>query len=112
MTKLLFAAAAVAAFGFAGQTLAADREAAPTQVVHTANVDFHDQAAVRAFYAKLYRTAEAVCDRNSANAVITQADQRCIQQALADAVQATNRPMLTAMYRNSVDQNRGFATGY
>ena len=111
MSKLFFAAAAVAAFGFAGQALAAD-QAAPAQVVHAGNVNFHDQAAVKAFYVKLYRTAEAVCDSNSANPVFTQQDQLCVQRALANAVQSANRPMLTAMYRNSADQNRGFATGY
>ena len=112
MSKLFLAAAAVAALGFAGQALAADDTAAPSQKVTAANVNFRSQTDVQAFYAKLARTAEAVCDSNSPNSYIQQRDRACVERALANAVQRVNRPLLTAMYRNSATENRGLAQGY
>jgi UrcA family protein len=101
MTKTLFAAAAVLVLGFAGQASAGQAVAAPTQAVVTTGVDFRDQAAVRAFYARLETAAERVCDSNSANPRIAQRDRACVNKAVAQAVRAADRPLLTALYDTS-----------
>lgn len=102
MYKSLIAAAALT-LAVAAPALAepsADT-AAPTAAVSTAQVDFRDQAAVRAFYARLQSAAHAVCDSNSANPRITQLDQRCVAKAVASAVRTADRPLLTALYDTS-----------
>lgn len=95
---LVVAALSIAAAGPAFADEAGQVQAAPTAAVSTANVDFRDQAAVRAFYARLRNAAHAVCDSNSANPRITQRDERCVAKAVASAVQAADRPLLTALY--------------
>jgi UrcA family protein len=101
MTKSLFAAAAVLALACAGQAAAEDALVAPTQAVSTANVNFRDQAAVKAFYNRIQIAAGQVCDSNSANPRVTQRDALCVRDAVAKAVRAADRPLLTAMYDTS-----------
>ena len=101
MTKSLFAAAALVALGLAGQASAAPNDDAPTQAVSTAHVDFRSEAAVRAFYRRIEAAAHDVCDSNSPNPRITQMDQACESRAVAQAIRAADRPMLTALYDTS-----------
>jgi UrcA family protein len=100
MSKLLLAA--TAALLLAGPALAQAQEAAPTRAISTRGVDFNDAAQVKSFYAKLWRSAYSVCDSNSANPVIAQADLACIHRAMAQAVQTVNAPRLTAMLDRSL----------
>jgi UrcA family protein len=101
MSKLLLAA--TAALLLAGPALAQAQEAAPRQVISTRGVDFSDAKQVQGFYTKLHRTASAVCDSNSANPRITQADVACRNHVMAQAVQKVDAPRLTAM----LDQRMG-----
>jgi UrcA family protein len=95
MSKLLLAAAA--ALLLAAPTLAQAQEVAPSQVISTRGVDFSDAKQVHSFYNRLWRTAYAVCDTNSANPIIAQADTACVNQVMAQAVQKVDAPRLTAM---------------
>ncbi len=98
MTKtLLAAAAALALGGFAGQAFAAD--AGNTQAVTVAGVNFADRTAVETFYAGLSRAAASACDSYAANSRVTAADRLCADRAVAKAVDALNRPVLTAVYQ-------------
>ncbi len=109
MSKFMLAAVAVAAFGFAGQTLADQPE---TRAVSTASVNFTDEAAVKSFYARLRGAAKEVCDSYSTNPVVAQKDRACVNQIMAQAVQKMDRPLLTAMYRSNSASNVGYATGF
>jgi UrcA family protein len=100
MSKLLLAA--TAALLLAGPALAQAQEAAPTQTVSTRGVNFNDAAQVSHFYTQLWRTAYSVCDSNSANPVIGQADLSCVHRAMAQAVKSIDAPRLTAMLDRSM----------
>ena len=101
MKKVLFAAAALALSAAAAPAFAGSASVAPAHQLSTAGVDFRDQAAVKAFYAKLRVAARDVCDSNSASPLVTQQDQLCVQKALANAVRVVDRPLLTALYTSN-----------
>lgn len=101
MSKIIFAAAAALSLVATAPVFAAD---APAQVLNTASVDFHNPVAAQAFYAKLARTAAAVCDSGSANPVFIQQDRACAKQAMADAVARLDQPSVTALYNNAHDK--------
>ena len=101
MSKILFAAAAALSLASVAPAFATD---APTAVLNTASVDFHNAAATQAFYAKLARTAAAVCDSGSANPVFIQQDRVCAKQVMADAVARLDQPTVTALYHNAHDK--------
>ena len=109
MSKLILAAAAAAALALAAPAMAQTVDAAPTQTVSTRSVNFSSPAAVKDFYAKLYQAALTVCDSGSANPRISQADISCVNQVMAQAVRAADKPVLTAMYDSA---NRGSAPVY
>jgi UrcA family protein len=102
MSKFVLAAAA--ALLLAGPALAQTEaaDATPTAKISVAGVDFNDQAQAKEFYAKLWRTAYSVCDSNSANPRIAQADLGCVHRVMAQAVQQVNAPRLTAMLDRSM----------
>lgn len=96
MTKsAIIALAALAAAAVSGAAAAAE---APTAVVTLSAVNFRSTTDVDRLYSKLKRSAEAVCDSNSANPRITQADHACANRTLAKAVRSVDRPTLTARY--------------
>ena len=98
MTKTLLAAvAALSLGGFAGHALAAD--AGATQAVPTVGVDFNSRAAVQDFYVRLSGAAVSACDSYAANSRVTAADRLCADRAVAKAVEALNRPVLTAIFQ-------------
>jgi UrcA family protein len=102
MSKIILAA--VAAFTIAGvsqQAMAQDAQKAPSQTVSIANVNFDSAKQVSAFYNKIWRIADRLCDSNSANPQILQADRACTEDAIAAAVRDANKPMLTAMYNDA-----------
>ncbi len=107
MTKLILVAAA--ALALAAPAMAQTVDAAPTQTLSTSSVNFSNPAAVKHFYAKLYQAAVTVCDSGSANPRIAQADISCVHQAMAQAVRAADKPVLTAMYDSA---NRGAVPVY
>ena len=104
MSKLILAAAAALLIaGPAFAETARDAQDAPTQVVSTKGVDFANPAQVKRFYAKLRGAVASVC--NSGSAV----DATCARDLTAQAVQAANKPVLTALYNSQGDSSRAFA---
>jgi UrcA family protein len=82
---------------------------APTATVKLSAVNFRNAADVDRLYGQLQRSAEAVCDSNSANPRITQMDRACARKALARAVRTADRPTLTARYE-SANPSSAFAS--
>jgi UrcA family protein len=109
VTKLLLAAAA--AVLIAGPALAAETQAdAPAKAVSVRGVDFSNPAQVREFYVRLHAAAQAVCDPGSSMPRAFAVDAQCMRRVMADAVKATDKPVLTALYDSSPDaSNRAFA---
>jgi UrcA family protein len=106
MSKIIAAIAAIAVAGLSQQALAQDAKAAPSRVVSIANVNFDSEAQVGALYNKIWRIADRLCDSNSTDPRMVQADRACTQSAIADAVRAADKPMLTAMYNNATSEVR------
>jgi UrcA family protein len=102
MTKMMFAAAAVAAL-LGGQAFAAD--ASTSVAVNTQGVNYNDRAAVQQLYTRINVAAVKACETPSQNRYIRQADQSCVDKAVADAVRKTDRPLLTAAYQGAVSSN-------
>jgi UrcA family protein len=100
MSKLLLAA--TAALLLAGPTLSVAAEPVPTRALSTRGVDFNNTAQVKHFYAKLWHAAYQVCDSGSANPRFAQVDRSCVEQALVQAAQKINAPVLTAMIDRTV----------
>ena len=94
MSKILLAAAAVATL-MAGQALAETK----TAEVPTANVNFNSRADVNSLFTRVELAAQSVCRTDSKNKYVAQPDRACVEQAVAQAVQSANRPMLTAAYQ-------------
>lgn len=100
MTKMLFAAAAIAAL-LSGQAMADEIH---TAVVNTAGVDFNNRAQADHVYGRITATARDICSVNSPNPVLARPDAECMRQAVAQAVRNVNRPLVTAAYeRDAAD---------
>ena len=99
------AAACLLTTAFAGQTLAAGREVpreASADRVEIGNVDFRNSAQVRAFHQRLQQSALFVCGvNNDASRGQREADRACAEQAVREAVNKIDRPLLTATYQQS-----------
>ncbi|RYG19706.1 MAG: UrcA family protein [Caulobacteraceae bacterium] len=95
MSKIVTASLAALALLASAPAFAAEP---PAKVLKTSDVNFRDPAAAQAFYAKLARTAAAVCDSNSANPEVTQQDRVCAKLALQDAVARLDQPAVTALH--------------
>ncbi len=93
MSKILLAAAVATLM--AGQALAETRSTA----VSTGNVNFNSRADVNALYTRIDMAAQSVCSTDSKNKYVAQPDRACVDRAVAQAVSAANRPMLTAAYQ-------------
>ena len=97
MRKVIIAAAGVAAL-FAVSGVA--RAEAPAQRVSFAKVDFRDQAATKEFYERVRAAARLAC--RSPYIISTKTvenDRVCVEDTVSDAVNAVNRPVLTAMHQ-------------
>ena len=108
MTKLMLvvsAAVLVAVPAVAAQT----QTDAPVKVVSTRGVDFSNQEQVRQFYVKLHAAAQAACDAGSPIPRPSATDAGCVRQAVASAVKAADKPILTALFNSSGDANHAFA---
>ena len=103
MSKSTLLAAFALVLGCAGQAAAAPAAAVPAQTVSTTGVDFRDQAAVRAVYASIEQAAYRVCDAGWPNSRLGHRDTACVSDAVNRAVQAANRPLLTAQYDTSIE---------
>ena len=110
MTKtLIAAAAALAVSAFSGQAFAAETETV-VRAVSASGVDFNNPQAVQSLYARLKRTATAVCDSQSADYSIRREDRACADRALEKAIRSASRPTLTAMHERTYDaRDTGFA---
>ncbi len=97
MSKLIFAAAALAAL-LDGQAVAADSH---TVAVPTAGVNFNSQAEAQAFYVRVQNAAVRACQTDSTNRYVAQADRGCVEAAVASAVRSADRPLLTAAYQGA-----------
>jgi UrcA family protein len=104
MTKLMFAAAAAA-------LLAGPALAETTQIqVRITNVDFNNRAQVQDVYARINEAARQACTTPSDNKYVAAPDRECMARAVAEAVRATNKPLLTAAYDSSANRaNRALA---
>jgi len=87
-----------------GPALAASEPLPAQLAVSTAGVDLQDPVAVQALYARLHAAAGAVCDGYAVNSRVSAADVACADRALAQAVQALNAPLLTALYTGAASQ--------
>jgi UrcA family protein len=96
--------ASLLAAGLAGQAFAYDQTttAGGDQVravaVSKAGVDFSDRRQVGGLYARLKRAADKACSVESADRHAAAPDAACVDQALAGAVRAADKPLLTALY--------------
>jgi UrcA family protein len=99
MSKSLVLAGALALSALAGQALAYPL---PSQTVSTTGVDFHDRAAVKALYARIYRAADTVCH-------MALSDRACIHETVAAAIAQADRPVLTAMYETDYGRSAKLA---
>jgi UrcA family protein len=97
MSKFVLAAAA--ALAMACPALArADDQAPPAQSLSTQGVNFADQADAGRFYAKLQQAANDVCFLGAGVTRMAEVDQTCVREAMVQAVQQVNAPVLTALY--------------
>jgi UrcA family protein len=92
------------------QTTAANGDQIRVAAVSRTGVDFGDRRQVDGLYARLRRAADKVCSTDSADHHLARPDQACVDQALAEAVRHTNKPLLTAAYEaDATVANRAFA---
>lgn len=104
MSKLILAASAallIASPAFAETARTVD--GAPTQVVSAKGVNFASRADVKQFYGKLRVAVASVCSSGSA------VDATCARDLTNQAVQAANKPVLTALNNAQGDSSRAFA---
>jgi UrcA family protein len=81
------------------QKTTADGDQVRVVAVSKRHVDFADQRNVGALYARLKRAADQACSVESADRHLARPDQACVDQALAEAVRRTDKPLLTAAYQ-------------
>ena len=98
MSKFVFAAAMAAAV-VSSQAIAAEPAPLPSKPVSMKGVDFRSPAEVKDFYARLTQAAHDVCRAYEAKQNVTDADPACASKALANAVEAANKPTLTAIHQ-------------
>lgn len=96
MNKILLAAAA--ALTIAGPALAAP--AGADQSLSVSGVNFNNAADVDAVYARITRAAATACDSYAAQGRVSAAARTCADRAVAQAVKALDRPVLTAMHQS------------
>ena len=98
-TAALIAAAGAAQAAPKSTVLARD---VSTERLEVGVIDFRDAGQVRAFHRRLQQSALFVCGvRTDATRQEREADRACAEKAMSDAVNALNRPLLTATYQQA-----------
>ena len=97
--RLLVGAAAVVCALFVGNVAAKEEIVSVSVQVSAAGLDLSQPADAQKFYARLQNAARLVCKGgNRVDLVPSDDPVRCSQQALGDAVRATNKPLVTLIY--------------
>lgn len=98
MSKFVFAAAMAVAL-LSSPAFAGEPAQLPAMKVSTAGVDFRDPADVKAFYGRIEKAAAAVCAADARKSGERDAEAACTTKAVANAVAAADKPLLTAELR-------------
>ena len=97
--RLLIGAATVVCTLFAGNGVAKEKIVSVSVQVSRAGLDLSQPADAQKFYTRLKNAAWLVCTRGTRVNLLPSVDPiRCYQQALGDAVHATNKPLVTQIY--------------
>jgi len=87
-----------------------DGDQVRVQHMSLTKVDFNDPRQAKAFYRQVKRAAVDVCTIPSISSSISRPDAECVSRAVADAVKAASRPLLTAAYDSDLtSSNRALA---
>jgi len=96
---LLGTTTAVACALFAGSVAAKDKIVTVSVKVSPQGLDLSQPADAQTFYRRLENAAWMVCTRGTRVDLLPAGDEfRCYQNALGDAVHASNKPLVTQIY--------------
>jgi UrcA family protein len=89
----------LAGFSIAAGTaaIAADRDPAPSVVLHYSNDALSTDEGVLVFYHRLVRAAEKVCPTAPGSLLVSDAARACREQAIAKVVEKMNNSKLAAL---------------
>jgi UrcA family protein len=97
--SMLSAAAAVGVFSIAGSVAAKDKIVTDSVRVSPAGLDLTQPPDARTFYTRLEDAAWIVCTRGTRVGLLPPENQfKCYQNALGEAVHASNKPLVTQIY--------------
>jgi UrcA family protein len=98
-TRLLIGAAAVVCTLLAANVSAKDKTVTDSVKVSPQGLDLSQPADARTFYTRLENAAWVVCTRGTRVGLLPADDKfKCYQNALGDAVHASNKPLVTQIY--------------
>lgn len=98
-TRLLIGATAVVCTLLAADVSAKDKIVTDSVKVSPQGLDLSRPADARTFYTRLENAAWVVCTRGTRVGLLPADDQfKCYQNALGDAVHASNKPLVTQIY--------------
>ena len=97
--RLLLGATTVACALFAASVSAKDKIVADSVKISPQGLDLSQPADAQAFYTRLENAAWIVCTRGTRVGLLPPDDKfRCYQNALGEAVHASNKPLVTQIY--------------
>ena len=97
--RLLLGAATAACALFAGSVAAKDKIVTESVRVSPAGLDLTQPADAQTFYTRLENAARIVCTRGTRVGLLPVENQfKCYENALGEAVHASNRPLVTQIY--------------
>ena len=95
----LAAATAVGFFSLAGSVAAKDKIVTDSVRVSPAGLDLTQPADARTFYTRLENAAWVVCTRGTRVGLLPVENRfKCYENALGEAVHASNKPLVTQIY--------------
>ena len=97
--RLLLGATTVACALFAASVSAKDKIVADSVKISPQGLDLSQPADAQVFYTRLENAAWIVCTRGTRVGLLPPDDKfRCYQNALGEAVHASNKPLVTQIY--------------
>ena len=97
--RILLGATTVVCTLFAANVIAKDKIVTDSVKVSPQGLDLSQPADARTFYMRLENAAWVVCTRGTRVGLLPADNQfKCYQNALGDAVHASNKPMVTRIY--------------
>ena len=97
--RLLLGAATAACALFAGSVAAKDKMVTDSIRISPQGLDLSKPADAQTFYTRLENAAWVVCTRGTRVGLLPVDNQfKCYQNALGDAVHASNKPLVTQIY--------------